>query len=54
MSQQYNEKKVDINNIGYDKLIMICVSFGQFSSEVLCNILENSLLEFNQWYCHCL
>lgn len=50
MSQQYYGKKADINCIGYDNLIMICVSSGQFNSQVLCNILENSWLELPPCY----
>lgn len=45
MSHRYFGKKVDLNCTNYDNVMMICISSFEFSS-LLCNIIENSWLEF--------
>eukprot|EP01018_Ginkgo_biloba_P004916 Gb_24549 [translate_table: standard] len=50
ISHEYCGKKADINCVGYDSLIMICISSRRFHHTVLCNIVENSWLELPRCY----
>lgn len=50
MSHDYFGKKADINCVGYDNLVMICISSCRLHRVILCNIVNNSWLELPRCY----
>ncbi|RWR73071.1 F-box only protein 13 [Cinnamomum micranthum f. kanehirae] len=50
MSNVYYGKMVDINCVGYNDLIMMCISSRRFHKVVLCNISERTWMELPKCY----
>ncbi|XXG66719.1 hypothetical protein AAC387_Pa06g0240 [Persea americana] len=50
MSNVYYGKKVDINCVGYEDLIMMCISSRRFHQVVMCNISEGTWMELPKCY----
>lgn len=49
-SHDYFGKNADINCVGYDNLVMICISSRRLHRVILCNIVNNSWLELPRCY----
>ncbi|XP_072976876.1 F-box only protein 13 [Typha angustifolia] len=52
MSHEFYGKKVDINCIGHEDMIFICLNSSDFSSNIMCNVIKNQWVELPKCCVH--